>query len=66
MHDLVNLLQHLPAELIYLVAALIVAAETAVLVGLVAPGEATLLLVGFLAYTGTLRLGPAMVTWQRD
>lgn len=62
MHDLVNLLQHLPAELIYLVAALIVAAETAVLVGLVVPGEATLLLVGFLSYAGTLRLGPAMLT----
>lgn len=60
MHDLVNLLQHLPAEWIYLVAALVVAAETALLVGLVAPGEATLLLVGFLSFTGTLRLGPAL------
>ncbi|GLY20489.1 hypothetical protein Misp04_02210 [Micromonospora sp. NBRC 101691] len=61
MHDLVNLLEHLPAELIYLVAALIVAGETALLIGLVAPGEATLLLVGFLSFTGTLRLGPAML-----
>ncbi|WBB82250.1 DedA family protein [Micromonospora sp. WMMD882] len=61
MHDLVSLLEHLPAQWVYLVAALVVAGETALLVGLVAPGEATLLLVGFLAYAGTLRLGPAVL-----
>ncbi|TBL29169.1 DedA family protein, partial [Verrucosispora sp. SN26_14.1] len=60
MHDLLNSVQSLPPGLIYVVAALVVAAETALLVGLVAPGEATLLLVGFLTYTGTLRLGPAL------
>ncbi|MEV6693004.1 DedA family protein [Micromonospora sp. NPDC051196] len=61
MHDLLSSVQHLPPWLIYVVAALVVAAETAVIVGLVAPGEATLLLVGFLTYTGTLRLGPALL-----
>ncbi|QOC91165.1 DedA family protein [Micromonospora craniellae] len=60
MHDLLNSVQSLPPGLIYVVAALVVAAETALIVGLVAPGEATLLLVGFLTYTGTLRLGPAL------
>nr|WP_205807659.1 DedA family protein [Micromonospora sp. HNM0581] len=53
--------QSLPPGLIYVVAALIVAAETALIIGLVAPGEATLLLVGFLTYTGTLRFGPALL-----
>lgn len=61
MHDLLTSLQGLPALLIYLVAALIVAAETAVIFGLLVPGEATLLLVGFLAYAGTLRLAPALL-----
>ncbi|WP_347405096.1 DedA family protein [Micromonospora sp. WMMD1082] len=61
MHDLLNSLQNLPPSLIYLVAALVVAAETALIIGLVAPAEATLLLVGFLTYTGTLRLGPALL-----
>ncbi|KXK59212.1 phospholipid phosphatase, partial [Micromonospora rosaria] len=61
MHDLLNSLQDLPAPLIYLLAAVLVAAETAVIFGLVLPAEATLLLVGFLTYTGTLRLGPALL-----
>ncbi|MEU6021376.1 VTT domain-containing protein [Micromonospora sp. NPDC047134] len=61
MHELLSSLQHLPSWLIYVVAALVVAAETGVIIGLVAPGEATLLLVGFLTYTGTLRLGPALL-----
>ncbi|MFI6129237.1 DedA family protein [Micromonospora sp. NPDC051141] len=60
MPDLLNWLQELPPLLIYLVAAMIVAGETAVIVGLLVPGEATLLLVGFLAYAGTLRLAPAL------
>jgi membrane protein DedA with SNARE-associated domain len=59
--DLLTRLQELPTPLIYVVAALVVAAETALIFGLVVPGEATLLLVGFLAYAGTLRLAPAMV-----
>ncbi|MBX7266037.1 DedA family protein [Micromonospora sp. Llam7] len=61
MHDLLNSVQGLSPWLIYVVAGLIVAAETALIVGLVAPGEATLLLVGFLTYAGTLRLGPALL-----
>ncbi|TDC33632.1 DedA family protein [Micromonospora sp. 15K316] len=61
MHDLLTFVQGLPPLLIYLVAALIVAGETAVIFGLLVPGEATLLLVGFLAYAGTLRLAPALL-----
>ncbi|HEX7746289.1 MAG TPA: DedA family protein [Micromonosporaceae bacterium] len=61
MHGLLTLLQNLPPLLIYLVAGLLVAAETGLIIGLLAPGEATLLLVGFLAYAGTLELAPAIV-----
>ncbi|MET7809068.1 DedA family protein [Micromonospora chersina] len=61
MPDLLNWLQGLPPLLIYLVAATIVAGETAVIFGLLVPGEATLLLVGFLAYAGTLRIIPALL-----
>ncbi|MEV4767612.1 DedA family protein, partial [Micromonospora chokoriensis] len=61
MHDLLTWVQSLPTLWIYLVAALIVAGETAVIFGLLVPGEATLLLVGFLTYNGTLRLGPALL-----
>ncbi|MEJ3744696.1 DedA family protein [Actinomycetes bacterium KLBMP 9797] len=60
MHDLVTLLEQLPPLLIYAAAAALVAAETAVIVGLMLPAEATLVTVGFLAYLGTLRLGPAI------
>jgi undecaprenyl-diphosphatase len=60
-HDLLNLLQELPAVLVYAVAAILVAAETALIIGLVLPAEATLLTVGFLAYLGTLRLVPALI-----
>ncbi|MEU4775033.1 DedA family protein [Micromonospora sp. NPDC023644] len=61
MHDLLTSLQGLPPLLIYVIAAMIVAGETAVIFGLLVPGEATLLLVGFLAYAGTLRLVPALL-----
>ncbi|MFC0528394.1 VTT domain-containing protein [Phytohabitans kaempferiae] len=61
MQELVNLLTDLPPLLVYAVAALLVAGETAVIVGLVVPAEATLLTVGFLAYLGTLRLAPTVV-----
>ncbi|WP_433386549.1 DedA family protein [Micromonospora sp. KLBMP9576] len=60
MHDLLTSLQGLPPLLIYVIAAIVVAGETAVIFGLLVPGEATLLLVGFLAYAGTLRLVPAL------
>ncbi|HEY2949724.1 MAG TPA: DedA family protein [Micromonosporaceae bacterium] len=61
MDDLLRLLEQLPPLLVYVVAALIVAAETATIIGLVLPGEATLLTVGFLVYLGTLRLLPTVV-----
>ncbi|MEU6075265.1 DedA family protein [Micromonospora sp. NPDC047074] len=61
MHDLLTSLQGLPSLLIYVIAAIVVAGETAVIFGLLVPGEATLLLVGFLAYAGTLRLVPALL-----
>ncbi|RKR87050.1 undecaprenyl-diphosphatase [Micromonospora pisi] len=62
MHSVVKLLEQLPPLLVYLVAAALVAGETGLLVlGLLVPSEATLLLVGFLAYTGTLDLGTALV-----
>jgi undecaprenyl-diphosphatase len=60
-YDLVTRLGDLPVVSIYVLAALLVAGETAVIVGLLAPGEATLLLVGFLSYAGTLRLAPTLV-----
>jgi undecaprenyl-diphosphatase len=59
-HDLLTFLSDLPPLLVYVVAALLVTAETAVIFGLFLPAEATLVLVGFLAYLGTLRLGPAL------
>jgi membrane protein DedA with SNARE-associated domain len=61
MYDLLTRLGDLPAVSIYIVAALLVAGETAIVIGLLAPGEATLLLVGFLAYAGTLRLVPTLI-----
>ncbi|MFG1777433.1 DedA family protein [Micromonospora sp. NPDC049051] len=61
MHDLLTSLQGLPPLLIYVIAAIVVAGETAVIFGLLVPGEATLLLIGFLAYAGTLRLAPALL-----
>ena len=61
MADLVGAVEQLPPALIYLVTALVVWSETGLIIGLVLPGEATLLLVGFLAYAGTLRLVPAML-----
>jgi membrane protein DedA with SNARE-associated domain len=54
-HTLVSWLGTLPPGAVYLVAGAIVFAETGLIVGLVVPGEATLLCVGFLAYSGILR-----------
>jgi membrane protein DedA with SNARE-associated domain len=59
MDELLTAVEQLPPALIYVVAALVVWSETGLIVGLVMPGEATLLLVGFLSYLGTLRLVPA-------
>lgn len=61
MHDLLTALQSLPPPLVLVVAAVLVAGETALIVGLLVPAEATLVLVGFLTYTGALRLGPALL-----
>jgi len=56
MVDLLTRLADLPPAVIYVVAFILIAGETAVLLGLVFPAEATLLLVGFLAFRGTLDL----------
>ncbi|GAB7047265.1 DedA family protein [Catenuloplanes indicus JCM 9534] len=61
MEGLVEQLTGLPSTLIYLVAAGLVLLETASLIGLTVPAEATLLLVGFLAFQGRLHLGVALV-----
>jgi len=60
-YDLIGALGDLPPLAVYTVAAALVFAETGLLVGLVLPGEVTLLFVGFLTYTGTLRPLPAVV-----
>ncbi|HET8683254.1 MAG TPA: VTT domain-containing protein [Micromonosporaceae bacterium] len=61
MQGLLTWLGELPPLAVYLVAALVVFAETGLIIGLVLPGEITLLFVGFLAYAGTLRLPTAIV-----
>jgi membrane protein DedA with SNARE-associated domain len=53
-------LSQLPVAVIYLVAVVFVAGETATLLGLVLPGEITLIFVGFLCYQGILRLSVAL------
>jgi membrane protein DedA with SNARE-associated domain len=53
-------LTHWPPLVIYLVAGVVVASETATILGLAAPGEITLLTVGFLCYFGTLHLAIAV------
>jgi undecaprenyl-diphosphatase len=57
---LVTWLGDLPPPAVYLVAALLVFAETGLIIGLVLPGEITLLFLGFLAYQGTVRLPAAI------
>lgn len=60
MSQLLSALADWPPALIYIVAAAIVGAETATILGLVAPGEITLLIVGFLCFRGTLHLTVAL------
>jgi membrane protein DedA with SNARE-associated domain len=48
-----------PPAVVYLVCALVITAETALLPGIVLPTLSTLLLMGFLAERGTLHLGLA-------
>jgi undecaprenyl-diphosphatase len=55
-----NHLTHWPPALIYLVAAVVVGSETGTVLGLAVPGEITLLIVGYLAYNGTLHLAIAL------
>jgi len=57
---ILNHLAHWPPALIYVLAAVVVGSETATVLGLVAPGEITLLVVGFLCYVGTLHLAIAL------
>ena len=57
--SLITVLGDLPAPAVYVVAALLVFAETGLIIGLVLPGEMTLLFVGFLAYAGAIHPVPA-------
>jgi membrane protein DedA with SNARE-associated domain len=52
--DVVAWLGELPPVVVYVVAAALVFAETGLLIGLVLPGEVTLIFVGFLCSLGTL------------
>lgn len=61
MDSLLRPLLDAPAAVVYLVCALVITAETAVLPGIVLPTLSTLLLMGFLAERGTLHLGLALV-----
>ena len=56
MDSLLRPLLDAPAPLVYLVCALVITAETALLPGIVLPTLSTLLLMGFLAERGTLHL----------
>jgi undecaprenyl-diphosphatase len=52
--DVVAWLAELPPALVYVVAAVLVFAETGLIIGLALPGEITLIVVGFLASLGTV------------
>lgn len=54
MLDVVTWLAELPPALVYVVAAVFAFAETGLIIGLVLPGEITLIVVGFLASLGTV------------
>lgn len=51
----------LPPVLVYVIAGLVLAAETGLLVGVLLPAEPLLLLVGYLVSTGRLGLVPALL-----
>ncbi|MGW3959215.1 DedA family protein [Amycolatopsis sp. NPDC005003] len=61
MDSLLRPLLDAPPVAVYLVCALVITAETALLPGIVLPTLSTLLLMGFLAERGTLHLGLAWV-----
>jgi len=52
--EIVSWLGQVPPAVVYLVAAALIFAETGLLIGLVLPGEVTLIFVGFLASLGTI------------
>ncbi len=54
MVEVVAWLGELPPVLVYVVAAILVFAETGLIIGLALPGEVTLIVVGFLASLGTV------------
>jgi membrane protein DedA with SNARE-associated domain/membrane-associated phospholipid phosphatase len=58
--QILDLLGHLPSPVIYAIGALLAGGETATLLGLVLPGELTLLFLGFLCYGGRLQLSVAL------
>ncbi|MGW5721549.1 DedA family protein [Amycolatopsis sp. NPDC003865] len=60
MDSLLRPLLDAPAPVVYLVCFLVIAAETALLPGIVLPTLSTLLLMGFLAERGTLHFGLAL------
>jgi membrane-associated protein len=60
MDSLLRPLLDAPPAVVYLVCGLLIAAETALLPGIVLPTLSTLLLMGFLAERGTLHLGLAL------
>ncbi|MEU7791199.1 DedA family protein [Amycolatopsis sp. NPDC049159] len=60
MDSLLRPLLDAPPAVVYLVCALVIAAETALLPGIVLPTLSTLLLMGFLAERGTLDFGLAL------
>jgi membrane-associated protein len=60
MDSLLRPLLDAPAPVVYLVCAVLITAETALLPGIVLPTLSALLLMGFLAERGTLHLGIAL------
>jgi membrane protein DedA with SNARE-associated domain len=62
MGTLRHLLDGLPPALVYLVVGLLVAAESAVVAGLVLPAATALIAIGLLANAGTVQVVPAAVT----
>ena len=60
MDSLLRPLLDAPAPVVYLICALLITAETALLPGIVLPTLSALLLMGFLAERGTLHLGLAL------
>jgi membrane protein DedA with SNARE-associated domain len=56
-----DLLGGLPPILVYAVVGLLVAAESAIVAGLVLPAATALIALGLLANGGTVRIGPALV-----